>query len=181
MTARQARKYAQGLLGAVSEATDLDQLANEVVEAASALKGAPPLMEVLINPAISAQRKLRIVDASLASAGVSELARRFLGIVVGHGHAFQLSVVAAAVRVEVDARLGVIPADIRTAATLDEAQKGRLVEALERSVGGRVRARFTVDATLLAGVVARVGDLVFDGSARRQLGLIRERLTRAHV
>jgi F-type H+-transporting ATPase subunit delta len=68
-------------------------------------------------------------------------------------------------------------AEVRTAVPLDEDRQRRLAEALSRVSGKQVELRVVLDGSIIGGVVARVGDQVYDGSVRRKLELARERLS----
>src|SRR5439155_597656 len=70
-------------------------------------------------------------------------------------------------------------AEVRTAVPLDAAHRGRLAAALSRATGREIELKAIVDEAVIGGVVATVGDQVFDGSIRRKLELAREQLTRA--
>ena len=52
---------------------------------------------------------------------------------------------------------------------LSDAQRKRLEHALSRATGRTIEAKVVVDPTLVGGVIARVGDLVFDGSIASRL------------
>ena len=60
-------------------------------------------------------------------------------------------------------------AEIRTAVPLTDKQRERLEKALSRATGRTVDAKVVVDPTVIGGVVARVDDLVFDGSVSSRL------------
>ena len=75
-------------------------------------------------------------------------------------------------------RAGITKATVVSAAPLHEAARDRLASALSRRTGKQVELEVTVDPELLGGVVAKVGDLVFDGSLRTQLGQLRANLTK---
>ena len=66
--------------------------------------------------------------------------------------------------------------EVRTAIPLDGPRREKLAEALARATGKDIELKVLVDPTVLGGVVARVGDQVFDGSIRRRLELAREQL-----
>ena len=51
-----------------------------------------------------------------------------------------------------------------------------VTEALEKMSGKKVRLSEQVDATLLGGLVVRLGDTVHDGSLSNQLARLRERM-----
>jgi F-type H+-transporting ATPase subunit delta len=69
-------------------------------------------------------------------------------------------------------REGVVEAEISTAFEMDQAQLADLVARLEKKTGRKVRARVSVDKSLIGGVKIAIGDQVIDGSARAQLGAL---------
>jgi F-type H+-transporting ATPase subunit delta len=60
-------------------------------------------------------------------------------------------------------------AEVRTAIDLTDEQRRRLAEALSRATGRTVDLKVVVDPSVIGGVVARVGDEVFDGSIASRL------------
>jgi F-type H+-transporting ATPase subunit delta len=60
-------------------------------------------------------------------------------------------------------------AEVRSAVPLSDTQRARLTEALSRATGRQVEVKVVVDPTVVGGVVARVGDEVFDGSVASRL------------
>lgn len=69
-------------------------------------------------------------------------------------------------------REGVVEAEVFSAFELDAAQVADLVSRLEKKTGRKVKARVSVDASLIGGVKIVIGDKVIDGSARAQLGAL---------
>ena len=59
---------------------------------------------------------------------------------------------------------------------LDEGLRDRLANALSHATGKQVEVKVVVDPNVLGGVVARIGDTVIDGSVRRRLDQLKERL-----
>ena len=66
-------------------------------------------------------------------------------------------------------REGVIEAEVESAFEMNEGQVADLVARLEKKTGRKVKARVSVDASLIGGVKVTIGDKVMDGSARAQL------------
>ncbi len=54
-----------------------------------------------------------------------------------------------------------------------------VAEALHDVTGKEIELRVLVDPSVIGGVVARVGDQVFDGTIRRKLQMAREQLVQA--
>jgi len=83
--------------------------------------------------------------------------------------------IAKSLRQMVDDVAGRVRVRLASAAPLDEATEVRIRSALGRATGKTVIVEKTVDASLLGGVVAQVGDLVYDGSLRGELRNLRAR------
>jgi F-type H+-transporting ATPase subunit delta len=69
-------------------------------------------------------------------------------------------------------REGVIEATVFTAFALSDEQAADLVQRLEKKTARRIKPRFEVDASLIAGVKVVLGDKVIDASARAQLAAL---------
>lgn len=146
---------------------------------------------VLANlAAVAADERVRaaIGDPNLSAARIAGL---FISILSGKlsGDAENLVRVLAEngrldvlseVRTQYDAlkneREGVVEADVYTAFELDQAQVADLVSRLEKNTGRKVKARVSVDKSLIGGVKIVIGDKVIDGSARAQLGALENAL-----
>ena len=71
---------------------------------------------------------------------------------------------------------GNVEAQVFAASPLAQAQLERLRRALMARTERDVQLRVSIDPSLLGGVIAKVGDLVFDGSLRTQLVQLRANL-----
>jgi len=67
-------------------------------------------------------------------------------------------------------------AHVVAALPLDEAQRGRLEEALRRAYGKAVHLNVDVDPDVLGGIRVEIGDEVLDGTVVRRLDDARRRL-----
>ncbi len=73
-------------------------------------------------------------------------------------------------------REGVVEAEVESAFEMDQAQVADLVARLEKKTGRKVKARVSVDKSLIGGVKVTIGDKVIDGSARAQLAALENAL-----
>ncbi len=89
--------------------------------------------------------------------------------------------VAQAYQELVDAVENVSRARVKAAITLDDATQARLRQTLEKLTGSTVVMEVEEDPAILGGIVARVGDLVLDGSVRSQIQSLRESLIKGEV
>ena len=73
-------------------------------------------------------------------------------------------------------REGTVEAEVYTAFEMDAAQTADLVSRLEKKTGRKVRAKVSLDKSLIGGVKVVIGDKVIDGSARAQLSALENAL-----
>jgi F-type H+-transporting ATPase subunit delta len=175
-----ASRYAKALADAVLDPknnADAGKAAVELTAFERMLAESLELRNVLHTPAVSASRKRAVISRFAEGLGLSRLVRNFLYILIDHGRIGIVGDIRQAFETELDARTGVIRADIRSAASLSESQQTSVQAELSRLTGKQVRGRFSVDPSLLGGMVARIGSTVYDGSVRTQLELMRDRLT----
>ncbi len=69
-----------------------------------------------------------------------------------------------------------VSGEVTTAITLDDATLGRLATELSRITGKSVQLFQKVDPAILGGAIIKVGEQIIDGSLRRKLNQIKERL-----
>jgi ATP synthase F1 delta subunit len=67
-------------------------------------------------------------------------------------------------------------AKVTSAIALTDSEKNTLESKLRAQFGNDLSFDYTVDATILGGVVVRVGDKVIDGSVAGKLAALQEKL-----
>ena len=73
-----------------------------------------------------------------------------------------------------DDKRGIVRAEVLTAMALPEEYFTQLQQQLERVTGRKVALDRKIDPSLIGGVVARVGDTVYDGSLIARLRQLKE-------
>ncbi len=172
-----ARRYARAVFG-LGDAALAAQLLDELVRLSDAIVGSDAMRRVLFTP-IHPRPQRRAVIGDLA--GRLELRRElraFAAMLVDENRAQHLPSICEALRDLVERAQGRIEAEVTSARELSPAEAGELERALSSRVGARVSLRTSVDPSLIAGVVARVGDLLLDGSLRSQIATLGENLRR---
>ena len=98
------------------------------------------------------------------------------GMVVAAGRAHDLPVIVDRFGSEAAQERVQEVAEVRSAVPLDAGQQQRLAAALARATGKQVEIKVVIDPTVLGGIVARVGDVVIDGSVRHRLEQLKEQI-----
>jgi F-type H+-transporting ATPase subunit delta len=107
---------------------------------------------------------------------LSQIARNLLFVLIDRKRIGSLGEILESLELVLDERAGIASAQVSTAAELNGSQRSSLVAELEKLTGKRIRAAYAVDASLIGGVVAKVGSTVYDGSVRGSLRKMERRL-----
>ena len=148
----------------------------ELQSFAAALAASAELRNALATPAVPVGRKRAVIGQISGILKLSPITRNFLLVLVDHRRIAALPEIVQDLEIIVDERLGFARADISSAQELTEAQRTAAIAELERMTAKRLRARFSLDATLVGGLVARIGSTVYDGSLRGRLQSLQRRL-----
>jgi F-type H+-transporting ATPase subunit delta len=172
-----ARRYAAVLFEVVQAKGDVTKVEGELQQFVSLVEGHQELQTVLAHPAIPALKKRELVETILStSPDLSAEVRRLLLMLAERDRLGSLRDVISAFTERVMAQRKVMDAQIVTASALPESQRDTLVRALSSAVGAEVRIKESVDPSIVGGIVARVGSVVYDASLTRQLEKMRQQL-----
>ena len=153
-------------------------LREEVRSFAELAAGSADLRNFLDSPAIARDNKKDLLGKLTARMGASEQLRNFLFLLVDHRRTHMLPDIAREFETTLLDRMGVAEASVRSARELSATQKQKLAGTLETLTGKKIEARYTVDSTMVGGLVVRVGSTIYNGSVRAQLDRMAARLTR---
>lgn len=169
-----ARRYAKALYMIGVEENRLDALTREVKNLAEVVRTSPDLSSLLSNPIIAQETRRAVMSDILTRVGVSPTARNFTLLLTDRRRGAMLPAVAEALTALSDERAGKVQAEVTSAAALTEAQLQKVRGALEKLTGKTVAITHKVDASLIGGMVTRIGDKVYDGSLKARLDEIRQ-------
>jgi len=110
------------------------------------------------------------------SGKASALTAALVDLIVATGRATDLSAIADRLAESAAAEENRVVAEVRCAQSLDSATVARLEESLGRATGKDIEVKTVVDPSVIGGIVARVGDVVIDGSLRHRFGQLRDSL-----
>jgi len=174
-----ARRYAKALADVVAS-TDSQlnpaEVASQLRAIEAIVKSSQDLRNALATPAVPPSRKRAVMARLIAPLNVSARVRNFLFLLIDHRRIHEFASIIEAFEALADERLGFVRADVTSAHELTEVQREALSAQLSRLSGKQAKLRFATDPAVMAGVVARVGSTVYDGSVRGQLERLRVKL-----
>ena len=123
------------------------------------------------DPNLSAA-KVAGLFISILSGKLSGEAENFVRVLAENGRLDVVSEIRTQYEALKNEREGTVEAEVISAFEMDKAQITDLVARLEKKTGRKVKAKVSVDKSLIGGVKVVIGDKVIDGSARAQLGAL---------
>ena len=175
-----APRYAQAFAQvAASNHLDVAVAQQQIRDFAGTLAGSSELREVLLNPSISGDQKLKVLDAIAGRIGMLPQVRNFIAVIMDHHRLGALDEILSEYDLVTDEGSGIAEAEITSAKPLNDEDRAELEAQVAKLAGGRVRASYRQDSTLLGGAVVRIGSTVYDGSVRAQLQQLKEKLINA--
>lgn len=167
--------YAHALLEVARAEGHLAEVEDELFRFARTFDSSDELRLALGDPGLPAERRVAVVQDLLGGKAL-QASVALAQFVVAAGRAGELSeIVDRFVELSAAERRRAV-AEVRSAIPLTAEQKEKLREALNHATGKEVEVKLVVDPTVLGGVVARIGDVVIDGSVRRRLDQLREQI-----
>jgi F-type H+-transporting ATPase subunit delta len=154
----------------------LDRYARDLADLAQLMETSRDFREVLINPVFTKADKKRIAGSILKKLGTDQMVVNFVNLLIDRKRIDQLPGIEVWFRALVDEIRGITRGEVISAQKLDEDQLQRITAALAKTSGKEVMLTAKVDPSLIGGVVAKVGDMVFDGTIRTQLNQLKESL-----
>jgi len=173
-----ASTYARAFADVVIDARlDVHRAVGGLRRIASLLSESTELRRVWENPAVPAEQKRKLLDAIVHREGIEKHVRNLIAVLIDHRRTQFLERITEQLEKELDARLGFAEAQVTSARELADAEKRALEAQIEKVTGKKVRAHFGLDASLLGGVMVRVGSTIYDGSVKGQLERIKEAIS----
>lgn len=170
-----ARSYGEALLSLASKAKDLTGWGTMISDVADAITRDERLRLFLKSPRVSVEQKNDVIGKAFQDR-MPRLFVRFLQAVVRHRRQALIPDIAIQYHALVDEVEGRVHAQVTVSREPNAKLEKTVTERLSKVLGKSVVPHFSVDETILGGTIIRIGDTVMDGSVRRKLARLRQRM-----
>ena len=173
-----ARRYAGALFEVARKTGAEERVGQQLTAFADLIAGHADLKRAIDTPSIPVTAKKALITALVdASGDVSAEVKRTLVLMAERDRLSVLPEVVSSYAERLQGEKRVMPAEVTTAVPLSAEHRAALAAALGKASGRQVTITEKVDPSIVGGVIAKVGSVVYDGSVARQLDRLRERLT----
>ena len=164
-----SKTYGEALFELALERGELDGMAEQVALLADALAENPELVKLLSHPKISKEEKISVVE-NIFRGRFSEDIVGFLVIIVEKDRGSEIEDILKLFQAKVREYKKIGVAQVTSAVELSAEQKAKVEhKLLEQTSYEQFEIEYGVDASLIGGMIIRIGDRVVDSSIRSKL------------
>ena len=171
-----AKRYALALYQLAQEKGEVDRWQTDLQAIDEALQERE-FAAFLDMPKIRVSQKMNVIREGLPE--LDPLVSNLLGLLISRRMVDTLPSVREEYGKLVDQQHGREQAHVVSAVPLEAGHRDRLTRYLGELIGKEIELTATVDTSIVAGLVARVGDRLIDGSARTRLQDLKKSLAEA--
>jgi F-type H+-transporting ATPase subunit delta len=172
---RSAYRYALAILGVAEETKQLERVGKDLALIGNAIKESREFHLFLKSPIVNKDKKKRLLGEVFKDK-VSELTMKFILLVTHKGREIILPDIIKQFNALHDQRLGIINVKVKSVSSFTVDQRKQLVDRIQTVTKKSVRLEEALEPQLIGGFTVQYEDTVWDGSVRRQLESLRERL-----
>lgn len=169
------RNYAEALLELAVREDAVGAFGEHLSEIAALYRLEEDVRRFLETPRVTLEEKKEAIREAYGE-DVPEAFLRFLLVLLDKGRQRRLPQIEAEYRRLVDEREDRVHATVTLAREPDEGFREEILGALAGATGKEIVPHFRVDEEILGGVVIRLEDHVMDGTLRRRLSDLEDRL-----
>lgn len=170
-----ARRYAKALFSLGKQEEKVEEY-SEKLSAIAALyhDESAGIRDALVNPLYPLDARRQVMGRIAETVQADQMLGGFLKLLLEKNRAAILPDIADEMRILADRAQNISHGLVISAVPLGDELLAKTQATLEKLTGTRVLLKTEVDPALIGGIVAKVGDLVLDGSIKTQLNGLKE-------
>ncbi|HET9636969.1 MAG TPA: ATP synthase F1 subunit delta [Gemmatimonadaceae bacterium] len=169
------RNYAEALLALGRKSDQIEEYGRLLNGIADAMRDDQTLRTFLESPKLAASHKIEILEKALGRR-VPPLFLRYVETVIRKRRQMLIPEIATEYQALLDEAENRLHANVTVAREPGEPERDALARQLSRLFGKRVVPHITTNPAILGGLIVKVGDTVIDGSLRKRLSVLKQRM-----
>ncbi len=162
-------RYASALFELAAEEQSADKIGEQLAAFGAAIDESDDLRALVRSPVYSSDDQIAAIEAIAAKAGLNGTALNFLRLVAKNRRLSALPDMIRGYAALLSQSKGEIAGEVVSAEPLSAQQLKDLKAALKSSLGQEVALSTRVDATILGGLIVKVGSRMMDNSLKTKL------------
>jgi len=173
-----AKRYAKALFNLAQEDGKVEQYGEELDGFIRLSGQLPDLANAIQNPLYTEAARKSVFRVVADKIGLSGILKSFINLLIEKRRVQNVVEIAEYYHKLIDEHANIARAQVKSAVKLEEGVLEEIARTLEKMTGKKVLVEFQQDSSLIGGIVAQIGDLVLDGSVKRQLLHFKETMKR---
>ena len=170
------RRYARAFFEIAEEEGKAPEFGGFLQKFIHALDSAKGTLMALASRSFPRSERQKAVEEIVHQMKLPILFQRFLSFLIHKDRLGLLPDIQREYNRMNDERLGIVRAEIRTPTALETATAGKLEEILSAHLKKKVIASSVIEPEMIGGLIVKIGQTFYDGSIRRDLERIREKM-----
>jgi F-type H+-transporting ATPase subunit delta len=167
-----AERYATAVFDLALEGKKLKALETDVAALEGAMADSADFRTLLTSPLYSRDQQEVAIAAIAKKMKLSPTTANTLQLLASKRRLFVLPQLAAVLRERLAEERGEVTAEVTTAKALTKGQAEKLAATLKAQVGKAVTIKETVDASIIGGLIVKVGSKMIDTSIKSKLNAL---------
>ncbi len=167
------KEYAQALYALACEENIKEEIMQEIAFVGNVFEENPDYLKLLSSPSIEISERLSLLESAFKEA-VHEYVLSFLKLLCEKGHIIFYKECATEFEKLVAFSNKISKAKVTSAVELTDEEKEALLEKLEIRCGHTVELEYSVDSTILGGMVIEEDGKIIDASLKRRLSEVKD-------
>ncbi len=168
-----AERYASALFELAVSEKKIPAVEKNLKRLGDLLKGSDDLMRLVKSPAFSADDQVAAIGAVMSKAKITGLVGNFVNVVAGNRRLFAVPDMLVSFSQKLAEHRGEVSAQVTVAQKLTAAQTKELKTVLKGVVGKDVALDMSEDASLLGGMIVKIGSRQIDTSLKTKLSSLK--------
>ena len=168
-----AERYASALFELAVSEKKLPAVEKDLKRLSDLLNGSTDMMRLVKSPVFKADDQVAAMGAVLKKAKITGIVGNFIQVVAGNRRLFAVPDMITSFRQKLADHRGEATAEVTVAQPLTAAQTKELKTVLKGIVGKDVALDVTQDASLLGGMIVKIGSRQIDTSLKTKLSSLK--------
>lgn len=165
-----AKRYSSALL----KLENVQEIFSELNSIAQILSSSPDLVQFLENKIITKEDKKSVLNQVMLN--FSSDVTSFLNILIDVDKFNYFNSILIQLEKMIDEKNGIKNVQIISAISLEDDYREKIIQKLEEKLSKKVKAEYSVDEKILAGLIIKIEDSVIDASHRAKLDNLKKHL-----
>ena len=174
-----AARYVSALFDVALKASAIDAVEADLNGLATSAETNPAFGEFLTNPLLGSAQKSKAVSALMDKFAVNAVTKQFLIILAEQKRLPLLPLIAELFSKKAEEARGEMSVELVSAAPINQDEQAAITQRLEKAYGKKITLQTSVDASLIGGMIIKIGSKQLDASLAGKLSRIEHTLKAA--